>query len=133
VRCVHYEELSTFQLQDLLERLTLDAVPDDLLLSAAESNLASFAAIGVVDKFPEAMRRFAAVFGCKEVPSLFDERHNIAPEPFAEANLDSKTRLAILSATQVDIAFITVRLTSFGTARTPVSTEVYRRNWLAAI
>src|SRR5450755_2923361 len=31
------------------------------------------------------------------------------------------------------ILIITVRLTSFGTARTPVSTEVYRRNWLAAI
>lgn len=101
--CTH-EELSTFQLQDLLERLTLDAVPNGLLLSAAEANLASFAAIGVVDKFPEAMRRFAAVFGCKEIPSLFDERHNVAPEPHAEANLDSKTRLAILGATQVDLA-----------------------------
>lgn len=101
--CTH-EELSTFQLQDLLERLTLDAVPEDLLLSAAEANLASFAAIGVVDKFPEAMRRFAAVFGCKEIPSLFDERHNVAPEPHAEANLDSKTRLAIIGATQVDLA-----------------------------
>jgi hypothetical protein len=32
-----------------------------------------------------------------------------------------------------DPFFTTVRLTSFGTVRTPVSTEVYRRNWLAAI
>jgi hypothetical protein len=98
------EDLSTFQLQDLLERMTFEAVPEDLLLSAAQANLASFAAIGIVDRFSEAMRRFAAVFGCKEAPSLFDERLNTAPEPLAEPNLDSKTRLAIMRATQVDLA-----------------------------
>jgi hypothetical protein len=101
--CTH-EELSSFQLEDLLERLTLDAVPDDLLLSAAEANLTSFAAVGVTEQFPEAMRRFAAVFGRTEVSPLFYERHHVAPNPVAEAELDSKTRLAILDATQVDLA-----------------------------
>lgn len=98
------QELSSFQLQDLMDRLTLDAVPEDLLLSATEANLASFAAVGITEKFPEAMRQFATVFGREEGSAPYDERHNLAPEPLLETNLDAKTRLAILGAVQVDLA-----------------------------
>ena len=65
------EELAAFQLEDLLERLTFDVVPDELLLDAAAANLKSFAAVDVTERFPLAMQRISAVFNCgNHVPAF---------------------------------------------------------------
>jgi FkbM family methyltransferase len=95
------EELASFQLQDLLDRLTVEAVPDDLLHSAAAANLESFGAVGVTEKFPQAMQKFAAIFDRADAPKFFNERHNAAPGP---VSLDAETRSAILRVTEVDLA-----------------------------